>query len=324
MVYGPPSVRPFKAGRGRDFEEVPAHLAFTLRMPRRVALLTILCLVVFAGRAAGAEPRGRAPGGKELKRAGAVLSKLRRLEEAASSGDAARSAKAARKLFPALYAGASGLREGSLKTDLSTAIALYESALRAGTEGGAAPDCSRELRKAYARLCGEGGGRAGLLRAKARLHARWAEAELLYVRGDRAAATREAVSAVRAERATDAALAEEALHLLEELLGGAGREAPSGENVTRRLEQVERILASLPRDRARQLLRDARDSFRDALYWQLKAGPARALVVNASAFAVPGELPRLGLGADAADRAALANLRAALKFIRKAKEELGR
>ena len=84
-----------------------------------------------------------------------------------------------------------------------------------------------------------------------------------------------------------------------------------------------RILASLPRDRARRLLREARDAFRDGLYWRLKAAPALALVVDAGAFHAPGALPRLGLRADDADAAARANLRAALKFIRKAKEEVG-
>jgi hypothetical protein len=284
-------------------------------MPRRIPLLTLLCLLVFAGGASRVSARGRVPGVKELKKAEALLSKLRGLEEAAS--DPGSFVKAARKLYPGLYAQVSGLREGDLKTDLSTAVALYESALRAGVEGGAAPDCAREMREAYARLCREASGLAGLLRAKARMYARRAEVELLYARGDRGDATLEAIYAIRAERGTDRALAEEALHILEGLTTEAG-DAPASEE---RLEQLDRILASLPRDRARGLLREARDAFRDSLYWRLKAAPARALVVDAKSFAAPGVLPRLGLRADDADLAALANLRAALKFIRKAKEE---
>lgn len=309
-------------------------------MPRRIVLLTLVCLLVFAHRAAPASTHAAvARGGKELKKAEAVLSKLRRLEESAASGAPGAFAEAAGKLYPGLYASVSGLRDGDLKTELSTAVALYESALRAGDEGGgAAPDCSREMREAYARLCREaaGEGRAGLLRAKALLHARRAGAAISYARGDRDAATLEAVSTIRAERGTDRALAEEALHVLGELGAVVNGDSPSErsayvvvdsgrlyEHVAGRLEQVDRILASLPRDRARQLLGSGRDAFRDALYWRLKALPARALVIDANSLADVDALPRRGLSADDADRAALANLRAGLRFIRKAKEELG-
>ena len=310
-----------------QFGEAGDHFAFTFGMPRRVALLTLLCLLVFSGGAARASAQGHKPGSKDLKKAEALLSKLRGLEEAAS--DPGSFARAARKLYPGLYAKVSGLREGDLKTDLSTAVALYESALRAGAEGGGgAPDCSREMREAYARLCREAAGRAALLRAKARLHARLAQVELLYARGDRGDATLEAVSAARAERGTDRALAEEALHVLGEMAAEAGGGATAfadarASDLAGRLEQLDRILASLPRDRARGLLREARDAFRDGLCWKLKSAPSRALVVDANSFSAPDTLPRLGLRADDADRAALANLRAALKFIAKAKEELG-
>ena len=138
------------------------------------------------------------------------------------------------------------------------------------------------------------------------------------------------LTAIRAERSTDRALAEEALHVLEGLTteatgGGASESAAERfeQSAAERLEQLDRILASLPRDRARGLLRQSRDAFRDGLYWQLKSAPARSLVVDANSFYAPGALPRLGLRADDADRAALGNLRAALKFIIKAKEEIG-
>ncbi|HJQ35317.1 MAG TPA: hypothetical protein VJ866_24410 [Pyrinomonadaceae bacterium] len=298
-----------------------------------MAPLSLLCLLVFAGGTARTSAQVRAPGGKELKKTEALLSNLRRLEEAADAPGSLQ--KTAAKLYPGLYAKVSGLRDGDLKTDIATAVALYESALRASYEAvpraevegeGGAPDCAREMREAYVRLCREASGRAALLRAKARLHARWAGVELLYARGDRTDATLEAVSAIRAERATDRALAEEALHVLEELAAEArDDERAEGRSVNfrDRLEQLERILASLPRDRARGLLGEARDAFRDRLYWQMKAAPARARVVDANSFAEPGVLPRLGLTADDADAAARANLRAALKFIRKAKEEIG-
>jgi len=74
-------------------------------------------------------------------------------------------------------------------------------------------------------------------------------------------------------------------------------------------------------DRTHQLLREARDAFRDGLYWQRKAAPSLALLIDAGSFTPRGELPRLGLRADDATRAAQANLRAALKFISKAEEQ---
>lgn len=288
-------------------------------MPRRVVSLALPCLLVFAAHAA---PRESAPEGKELKRAEAVLSKLRRLEEV--SADARAFDKAARRLYPGLFAKVSALREGDLKTELTTAAALYEASLRASRQGGGAPDCTRELRDSYASLCSEEhvGDRAALLRAKALLHARRAEAELLYARGERDAATLEAMSHARAERGTDRALAAEALQSLKELLTEAGGDGQLGD-LAGKLDAVDRILASLPRGREHQLLRDARDAFRDGLYWQLKAAPALSLVIDASSFTPRGELPRLGLRADDAIRAAQANLRTALRLISRAEEELG-
>jgi hypothetical protein len=323
------------------FKEVVGHLVFIHGMPRWIALLTFLCLLVFAPPSiaqASTREQQRAPDGKELKRADAILSKLRRIEEAAEEEEAGAFKKVAGKLYPGLYASVSALRDGDLKTDLSTAVALFESSLRSEVEGESARDCSRELRETYFRLClqTEGAGRAGLLRAKALLHERRAEAALLYARGNRSADVLDTLSLLRAERATDRALAEEALQVLEEItvevsgdasavegsaLAGEHSERPDA-NLARRLEQLDRLLASLPRNHTRQLLGDAAQAFGDALYWRLKALPARSLVVNVNSFAAPDSLPRFDLRADAAERAERANLRAALKFIRKAKEEL--
>ena len=297
-------------------------------MPRRTFSLILLCLLVFAGGgAAHAAPDGK-ESKKDLKKAEAVLSKLRRLEEASASSVQEAFDRAARKLYPELFSKVSSLREGGLKTELTTAVVLYESSLRASRQG--APDCTRELRESDARLCLEtgAGGRAAFLRARALLHARRAQAELLYARGERGAATLDAVALIRAERDTDRALASDALQTLKELV--AATASPSEDDaalraldVAGRLEAVDRVLTSLPRDRAQQLLREARDAFRDGLYWQLKAAPALSLVIEASSFTPRGELPRLGLRADDATHAAQANLRAALKFISKAEEELG-
>ena len=293
-------------------------------MPRRAFSLTLLSLLVFAGGgAAHAAPEVK-DSKKDLKRAEAVLSKPRRLEGASAPAFV----KAARELYPGLFSKVSALREGGLKTELTTAVVLYESSLRAARQGGGAPDCSRELRESYARLCSEtrAGGRAAFLRAKALLHARRAEAELLYARGERGAATLDAVALTRAERDTGRALAADALRSLKELVAASSSSEDTGPafDFAGRLDAFDRVLASLPRDRAHQLLRAARDAFRDGLYWQLKAAPALSLVTDAGSFTPRGGLPRLGLRADDATGAARANLHAALKFIERAEEELGR
>jgi hypothetical protein len=306
-------------------------------MPRlRILSLALFCLPVFAGHAALA-----ATAEKDARKAETVVAKLRLLDATAASGDAEAYRKLAGRLFPGLFVSASELREGDLKTDLSTAAAFYESALRAR---GRATDCERELRESYFRLCRENkGDRAALLVAKARLHERWAEAELNYLRGARDAATLDTLARVRAERSTDLSLATEALRALKELaektnaptpdgrfsFSTARRFSSSGESATRLaenfsdpLEEVNRILASLPRGAAYTVLGNARDAFRDGLYWQLKTLPTNALVVNADSLADPDPLQRIDVNPDAAARAAADNLHAAHRFIAKAEEEL--
>src|SRR5215207_11624626 len=88
-----------------SLEEVAAYLPFTLRMPRRVFSLTLFSLLVFAaGRVAHAAPEVK-DSEKDLRRAEAVLSKLRRLEEASAPAFV----KAARELYPGLFPKVSAL-----------------------------------------------------------------------------------------------------------------------------------------------------------------------------------------------------------------------
>jgi hypothetical protein len=282
-------------------------------MPRKVLLLTLLCLSVSAPVA-----EARAASAKELKRAEALASKLKRLEEAAASGEPGALRKAASRVYPGLFSSVSKLKDSDLKTDLSTAVALYDAAAR--DAGGRADfDCSRELRESYSRLCREAAassdkGRADLLAAKARLHTRFAEAELGHARGARDEATLETLRRIREERSTDIALAREALRALKELTG-----TPADSD---RLEEVGLILASLPRGQVYTLLRNAFDASRDALCWQNRTLPSRALVVDVNSYASPDPLRALDTRADEADRAALANTRAALNFIKRAGETI--
>jgi hypothetical protein len=260
----------------------------------------------------------RAANAKDLKRAEVLISNLKRLEEAAASREPGALRKAASKTYPGLFSSVSKLKDSNLKTDLSTAVALYDSAARAaGTR--AALDCSRELRDSYSRLCREAAasssdGRADLLAAKARLHTRFAEAELRHASGARDDATLETLRRIREERSTDIALAREALRALKGLTG-----TPADSD---RLEEVGLILASLPRGRVYTLLRNAFDASRDALCWQNKTLPSRARVIDVNSYASPDPLRLLDTRADEADRAVLANLRAAVRFIKRAEEAL--
>src|SRR5205085_8394925 len=133
--------------------------------------------------------------------------------------------------------------------------------------------------------------------------------------------------------------AEEALRTLKELADrvsdaatpadGEVRRTLSSDSTTRlsespsaSLEEVNRILASLPRGPVYRLLSNARDAFRDGLYWQVKTLPARALTVSANSLAAPDPLRRVGLDADTAARTASDNLRGAQKFIGRAEEAM--
>ncbi|MBC7932591.1 MAG: hypothetical protein H7Z38_18685 [Rubrivivax sp.] len=304
----------------------------------KIVLLAFLCLIVFAGDAASAASFESVPRDKDLKRAESVVAKLLRLEEAAAA-DFGAYLKAAEKIYPGLFASVADLRVGDIKTDLSTAAALYETAQRTGAGVGAdAPDCSRELRASYFQLCRESISRTRLLWAKARMHTRFAEAAILYARGDRSSSTLDALAQIRAERSTDLALAEETLRALKELAAELSGDSPAeavarrasagskqqlSERIVATLGETELVLASLPRGRIHQLLRNARDAFRDGLFWQLKATPARALVVSVNSLDAPDPLRQVNLSADDADRAALQNWRGALRFIGKAEEAIG-
>jgi hypothetical protein len=311
----------------KEVKEVPVDFTFILNMPLlRLILIAFFCVIVFAGGVANAANADSATHDKDLKRADAVVAKLLRLEEAAAAEYPGAYHKAAEKIYPGLFVSVADLPDGNLKTDLSTAAALYESAYRTGaTTGADAPDCSRELRASYFQLCRVSHSRTRLLWAKARMHTRFAEAAILYARGDRSSATLDALAQIRAERAGDLTLAEEALRALKELAVevAAGSTKQLSERATSTLGEIGSVLASLPRSNLQQHLRNARDAFRDGLFWQLKAAPARALVVSVNSFDAPDPLRQLNLSADAAERAALQNWHGALKFIGKAEAAIG-
>lgn len=300
-----------------------------------LAVVYLACAQV-PSAARGAEAHGR----PELRRAEQIIDALRRLDAAARDPRAYSSAH--EKLYPGLHAAADSLSAGDLRTDLSTAVALHDAARRAAA-GGPPPDCDAELRPAYRKLCREesGGGRASLLRAKARLHLDWAEASVDYARGRRDAQTTRALLELRAERALDLALASRAVELLqalerdvnaypslaeyEEKRAAAGAAPARLEaSFAEALGALERLLAALPRGGPVYApLRNARNSYRDGLFWHRLTRGLAARVVTADALADTDTLDAARLDPSAAGYTVVLNWRNARRYTARARALLG-
>lgn len=297
-------------------------------------LLVLLCsLARQADATTGDVMRGHA-----LKKAEEVLSRLRHLEEAVGTQDDSRAPRW--EFYSRLVSKADALPEGNLKTDLLTAALLYvaaDEARRGATSQ--APVCEREQREAYRQLCLQTrpADRAQFLRAKARLHTRWAEASLRRLRGASDAAMLAALEEVRDARDFDSELAARAVSALKNLAALAHSLAPrandAGEPTRPRASfnqlsgdfaeafgTLDASLASLPRGRLYNLLRNARNSYRDGLYWHGKTTQRRSLVVPVNALDARDDLEVLRLDASAVDAAALANWRSAERFTKRAEE----
>lgn len=276
--------------------------------------------------------------GNELKKAEEVLSRLHHLQEAAETQDDSRAPR--REFYTRLVSKADALHEGNLKTDLLTAALLYVAADEARRGANTtAPDCEREQREAYRRLCSQTrpADRAQFLRAKARLHTRWAEALLRRLRGARDAGTLAALDEVRAARDLDADLAARAVSALrtlgslthsltpqEDEAGEPARPRASfdqlSDNLAGAFGTLDASLASLPRGRLYNLLRNARNSYRDGLYWHGKTLRRRSPVVSVNSLDARDELEAMRLDASAVDGAALGNWRSAERFTKRAAE----
>ena len=306
------------------------------RQRRKATLLSLLLLCSFAPQAratAGGLMRGNA-----LKKAEEVLSRLRHLEEAVATQDDSRAPR--REFYFRLVSKAEALPEGNLKIDLLTAALLYVAADEARRSANSpAPDCEREQREAYRRLCHQTrpGDRAQFLRAKARLHTRWAEAALRQLRGARDAATLAALEEVRAARDFDSALSARAVsalktlsaltHTLTPQIGEAGeltRPLASfgqlSDDFAEAFGTLDAALGSLPRGRLYNLLRNARNSYRDGLYWHGKTLHSRSLVVSVNSLDTRDELKGMRLDAFSVDSTVLANWRSAERFTKRAEE----
>jgi hypothetical protein len=278
---------------------------------------------------------------KDIKKAEKIITKLRRLEEVTASPLDFRTYEAEiKRIYPAIFADASEVRESDLKTHLTTAVFLYDAAYRNWFELiNLTTDCDRELREIYRKLCREdrGGDPACLLWSKARLHTKYGEAVVRSYRGATDPVTLSVLAEMEEERQADLILAAHAVAALRELgvrvkvylphaESETGRRATrvsfgqfSGE-VSSALRVVDQVLASMPRSPLRLLLHNARSGYRDGLFWWEKVYLRQEMTVSALSLAAPDPLNAVGLEADVVRMTALNNWSSALKYTDRAEK----
>ena len=302
-------------------------------------LAVFVCATLAAGGHevyGGGEPNDSAPREKDVRKGEQIVAELRRLERL-SETDFQGHRALANKLYPGLFLKVSDLRESDLKTDLTTAVFLYERALH---ENDVEVDCAAELRGVYGRVCAQTESRTaqGFLRAKARLHTDWAEALIKAHKGAKDAATSAALEEMRAERRNDLALAQKAVAGLKALehevrvysslaefqeqrasLARVSFERLS-EDAASTLQEVDRVLQSLPRGPLFYPLYHARNFYSDGLFWWRKTYRRRQVVVDANSFGERDDAESLGMDPDAVDYTVSINWRNAAKRIRRAEQ----
>jgi hypothetical protein len=282
-----------------------ARAAAPLRRSLKTSLIIVLSLSSLVGHGAFAATPGPALREKDVIRAERILSKLRDLEEQLKSVNSRKPAR--RKISEELFAQAASLGAGDLKTELTTALFLYDETLREELNpSGTRPDCVDELSEAYARLCRENpsGTLSDYLRAKARLHTRLAAAIINEHRDRRDGATAAALEEMRSARRDDVRLGAQALNALKSLESeiydysslaefeerGKLARVPFerlSRDVSEMLRRVDSILGSLPRSPLFYPIYHARNAYADGIFWWQKTHGLGELVVNVNSFKEP-------------------------------------
>jgi hypothetical protein len=276
---------------------------------------------------------------KDIARGESIVVKLRRLEQLTKeSAGSEKHRKLVAKMYPGLFVEVADLRESDLKTDLTTAVFLYDEVLQNQIDSNrTAPDCESEPREIYARLCLENksGTLPDFLMTKARLHTRWAEAVINYHRGRNDVSTMATLELIREERNNDLRLAREAVEALQVLEKNVCNYSSLAEfeeqrtlarvpferlsrEVSEMLQSVDRVLLSLPRSPLFYPLYHARNAYANGLFWWQKTQRRSKLVVNAKAFAEPDEMKSAGLNIGEASYTVVINWRNAIRHTRAA------
>jgi hypothetical protein len=309
---------------------------------RRAPKLFLLAFLTLSSLS-GLDAYGRSPDlalkEKDIATGESLVLKLRRLEQLTKeSANSGRHRKLVAKMYPGLFVQVADLRASDLKTDLTTAVFLYDEVLQSQIDSNAAkPDCTDEPREVYARLCLENksGALPGFLRAKARLHTDWAEALINYHRGSNDLVTMATLELIRRERENDLALGEEALAALQileknvcsysSLAGFEEHRALArvpferlSEDASKALRVIDRILLSLPRSPLFYSLYHARNSYSDGLSRWQKTHRRSKPVVNVNSLSEADEVTSPGFDAGAANYTVVINWRNAARHTREA------
>jgi hypothetical protein len=302
-----------------------------------VIALSFLCLAGLDARAASSsDPALRE---KDIKRGERILATLRALDQSQPEAVAGqRQRRSARKISDELFVAAAGLDSSDLKTDLATALFLYDEAFSEEFNSRRTSiDCEAELRETYARLCREnqGGTLSLYLQAKARLHARFAAATINDYRGIKDDATNSALEEMRRERSNDLRLAERAVKALKSLegevyayksladfeehrrLSNVSFERFS-EDVSEMLRRVDPVLLSLPRSPLFYTLYHARNLYADGLFWWRKTYRRTKLVVDVNSFNEPDEMKSRDPAPEASNYTVAISWRKAINHTREA------
>ncbi|MBA3240879.1 MAG: hypothetical protein H0T60_06600 [Acidobacteria bacterium] len=280
---------------------------------------------------------------KDVARAEKVLAKLRLLDEAAVSNDVRIYRALASKLLSGFFVTVADMNRSDFKTDLSTAVFLYEEVGQTWFAAGAATaDCGRERQDIYLPLCLDlrGGTVRQLLVAKARLHARWAGAVVKNYKGESDAETSGAISEMNAARENDLVIAAHIVETLKPLEGLVNTPPTNTDYQERRtaskisFERLDVQLADalgiagvllnwMPRSPTFQYLSSARRSYMDGLFWYRKVHHSKKLVVSASGFE-RDPLEGLRMDAEQVGHAVIANWKSGMKYTRLAEQSLCR
>jgi hypothetical protein len=303
-----------------------------------IVLLALLCVSPLAGF----EAHGNSPAltlrKQDIKKGESIVTQLRRLEQfAAASSDSRNYSALVEKLYPGLFVKVSELRDSDLKTDLTTAVFLYEQVFHEPNKHRL--NCEDELRSVYARICVEnhGGTVLELLRAKARLHTRWAETMIKFHQGSNDDATIAALEEIQRERRNDLLLAEKAVEALKTLEKqvypysslsqfeehGALAKTPFERlsvDASAALQSVDRVLHSLPRSPLFYPLYNARNAYADGFLWWQKTYRLKKLVVDVNSLHEPEELKLIGLDPKMVNYTVVINWRNAVKRTRQAEK----
>jgi hypothetical protein len=274
---------------------------------------------------------------KDVRKGEEIVAQLRRLERLTATDLLGYRALAV-ELYPSLFVKVSELKESDLKTDLTTAVFLYDEALHESKD--APVDCAAELRGVYSRVCAEekSDTTVKFLWAKARLHTDWADALIKSERGAKDAATSAALEEMRAERRNDLVLAERALAALKTLeqevrvysslaefqeqraaLAKVSFERLS-EDAASSLGEVDKVLQSLPRGPLFYPLHHARNFYSDGLFWWRKTYRRKQAVVDVNSFGARDDAESLNLDPGAVDYTVSINWRNAAKRTRRAEQ----